>query len=53
MQKRARIKKGWGKEREATGGKQVEQSSDNRCILGELPAYLSLNRLLNGVLSYF
>ena len=33
-------------------GEQVEQSSDNRCVLGELPAYLSLNRLLNGILSY-
>ena len=33
-------------------GKQVEQSSDNRCVLSELPAYLSLNCLLNGILSY-
>ena len=33
--------------------KQVEQGSDNRCVLAELPAYLSLDRLSNGILMLF
>ena len=46
MKKKRRCGKKRGEEEE-----QVEQSSDNRCVLWQTARDLSLNRLLNGIIS--